>query len=142
MIDHLRRGLLLSFFMGMAACTPQIAPPFQDFKYPTAQTSPASLNLAAIFQAQGWMFHSQTQQTEVRQIKDFGAYKLLLSLEVISFQNKYLRIYTHTFRKYKLSGRQAKVPYLERNVKRAIEPIFQALKSAGFRIEAVPPNRF
>lgn len=121
----------------LSGCLPRITANYRDF---VTQDQPHALEMAqAALQETGWTLAaapaSGVLTTHPRALKDFGVYRLSAQAEVAVLDGRYVRVYLHTFRKYLISGRISKVPYLERNTQtQLLKPLIEALQKRGLTL--------
>ncbi len=126
--------LLLLLALACAGCTPRLAPLYQDFAAPPAD-SLWRVPVARALESEGWTLASHPAPgvvaTAPRRMREWLVYDVYLSVEVMPLGGDYVRVLFHPYRKY-LTGGRGKIPYLPSGLRReAVPAVVAALEKAG-----------
>ncbi len=79
--------------------------------------------------------------TESRTYRDWGLYRVLVSLDVVPIGGQHVRVLFHPVRRYFTGGR-SKIPYLDGGMRRDLLPALnEAFKAQGLRPIGTPRER-
>ena len=126
--------------LSLGACVP-ITPNYRDYTS-NMTANDAMMKAQDVLKTQQWTIKpspiAPMIATEEREIRNFGVYKIIVSLELVQLNRENIRLFVHAYRKYKLSGTKAKIPYLERHVRQdVVKPLTDALKRQDISVVSV-----
>lgn len=122
------RGLSLlglSLWLGVAGmgCSPRLVPLYYDYQLPSATEAPL-YPVAQALTAAGWEVirgDSLHLETAPRAMRHWGLYQVVVRLEAVSVDGRFVRLFIHPYRRY-LTGRRSKIPYLPAGLQAILLP--------------------
>lgn len=122
----------LVLLMLAAGCSPSLAPLYQDYAIEQVPADSADVGpdlraeqISRALRDAGWDLAETSLHpavaTEPRTHREWGLYRVTVSLEAVPMGNRYVRVLVHPYREY-VWGRRSKMPYLTRAVRRAVLP--------------------
>ncbi|SHK73254.1 hypothetical protein [Rhodothermus profundi] len=129
------RSSLLILLLGLASagCSPRLVPLYYDYRLPDT-TAAALPPVARALQAAGWETTQLTPtllQTAPRPLQHWGLYRVMVRLEAVPINGRFVRLFIHPYRQY-FTGRRSKIPYLPAGLRATLLPrLHAALQAAG-----------
>lgn len=112
----------LCLVMLAAGCGPSLSPLYRDYEVGAHQQA-LEARIEAALQADGWKLAEASAPnviaTEERQVKHWGLYKVMVSLEAVPVGEDHVRLYLHPYRHY-VTGSRSKLPFLNKGLQRAL----------------------
>lgn len=139
------KRLVLALPILLAACSPSLSPLYSDYSVPKA-VAPATVeaDIAAALTEAGWTVDSSATEvlaTQPRGFGNWGLYRVVVSLEVASFGDGYVRVLVHPYRHY-FTGNRSKIPFLSGSLRRAVlNDVTEALENRGLTLEGNANSR-
>ncbi len=132
---------LLFFVAATAGCSGSLSPLYSDFRIEDrdagadSTTTPIQVDIGEALQEAGWVLDDAASDNAVstteRKVIHWGLYKVVVSLDVVPINNKFVRVYVHPYRHY-FYGSRSKMGYMNRRVRTAVFPeLTAAFKSRG-----------
>jgi hypothetical protein len=132
----------LAIVLAYAGCTPPTAPLYHDFEHSHQRqrdgqsTSYLLAPLAEALEAAGWTVRSSDVQgviaTEPRTVRQWGLYRIDVSLEAALVGESHVRVFIHPFRRF-VTGGQSKLFALDGRLRRTLlPPLDHAFRDRGF----------
>jgi len=125
-------GALVALFWVLPACTPSLHPLYQDYEVkPHSASTQERLQKALI--DSGWTLKSSTipgiVTTDNRQVRQWGLYAIVVSLEAVPIGGGHVRLLLHPYREY-VWGTRSKIPFLNGSIRRSVLRDLDAAMSA------------
>lgn len=120
-------------------CAPSIVPLYRDYETASTGDSVYAQIREALVESDWELSENRYGEsvisTEEKSLQNFGIYKTSARIDVAQVNGGYVRVYVHPFRKYLISGRRSKIPYLDRRMRRqVVAPLNDALAARGIQI--------
>lgn len=136
--------LVLLFTLVLTACTPSLSPLYRDYEVLESDTLERDVyeRIYEALQEAGWTPAEASAEnvvaTESKTIRNWGLYKIVVSLEVVPVGDEHLRIFIHPYRQY-ITGGRSKIPYLASNLRTIVLPdLNKAFEHQGFELAGMP----
>ncbi len=130
-----RALFLLVLLLGLAGtgCSPRLVPLYYDYRLPDT-TRPSLHSVAQALDAEGWKVtwpDSLHLETAPRSLQHWGLYRVVVRLEAVPVDGRFVRVFIHPYRQY-ITGRRSKIPYLPAGLRATLLPqLHAALKAQG-----------
>lgn len=139
-------GALLAALV-LGACTPPSAPLFHDFRQPGPEVAGDSLLavVALALEDAGWTvsaIESGVVRTQEQTVRQWGIYRIVVSLEAMPIGERHVRVFIHPFRRF-VTGGQSKLFALDAGLRASLlPPLDREFAGRGFTpIEATDDPR-
>lgn len=158
--SSLRLAGCLVLLCSLAACSPSLSPLYRDYTIGTENKASGDASEAEestemppaagprirnALRLAGWEPAASSPPnavaTEMRTLRNWGLYRVVVKLEVVPLGTKHVRVYFHPYRRYLFGGR-GKIPFLTRSLQRSLLPdLNEALEDEGLYVIGTPVQR-
>ncbi|BBM68551.1 hypothetical protein [Rhodothermus marinus] len=121
--------------LGLAGtgCSPRLVPLYYDYCLPDT-TGPSLQPVARALASEGWEVSQSDSlhlETAPRSLQHWGLYRVVVRLEAVPVDGRFVRVFIHPYRHY-ITGRRSKIPYLPAGLRATLLPrLHAALKAEG-----------
>ena len=111
-----------SFLLVLSSCTPSLYPLYRDYEDERQQNATLQRIEHALIDA-GWTIvpspANNVIATDQRQVRQWGLYSVMVSLEAVDIGGDHVRLLVHPYREY-IWGTRSKIPFLNPAIRRSI----------------------
>jgi hypothetical protein len=127
-----------------SGCAGSLSPLYRDYRIDDTTASTRE-RLAEALDEAGWKLVDPVSpnilSTDMRTVQNWGLYRVVVSLDVVTMNNNHVRVFVHPFRQY-VTGGLSKLAFMNGTVRSAVLPeLNKALEVRGFVPIGTPVQR-